>query len=76
MYFLVSFFVISSMFLGISEPVSGTLVIPGMSIRVRFVQDDENIVSLIGLSTIFLFLPAFSSVICSILLFTSVSKFL
>ena len=73
-YLLTKFRVISSMFSGMSEPVRGTLVIPGRSIKVKLGQVDETIVSFIGLSTIFLFVPALSSEIAKIFNFTS-SKF-
>ena len=57
-----------------SADSSGTLVMPGRSMRVRFGHEDENIVRVIRSSTMFLFLPARSSVISSIRLLTSVLK--
>lgn len=53
------------------EFLRGTLVIPGRSIRVRSGHVLLKIVKIIGMSTIFLELPATLSVSSSMLRFTS-----
>lgn len=74
-YFYARSLVIFSISWVYEEPASGTFVIPGRSMRVRFGQVAETIVSVIGSSTIPLLVPAFSAVIDSMRFFTSSLKF-